>query len=254
MPSGLRSLLVRPVERDELDEFKALLRAHHWLGYCMSGPPMRYVAELDGAWVALATFGSAVLRCPVREEHIGWSPQQRADNLEHVVANQRFCVLPAGRAPNLASAVLGRILRRVDADYRRVHGLPVLAVETFTDPSRHAGTCYAAAGFTRVGATEGYGRCRGAEHYTFHGQPKTYWLRPLHPHAPAVLAGGFPSPLLCFPPRRDLIELNVVEFGSLRRHLAGVSDGSATPVRPAVSAAAMSQSCWSRSARCCRTT
>jgi predicted transposase YbfD/YdcC len=223
--SGLRSLVVRPVERDELDEFKALLRAHHWLGYCMSGLPMRYVAVLDGVWVALATFGSAVLRCPVREAHIGWSPRQRAGSLDYVVANQRFCVLPAGRVPNLASAVLGRILRRIDADYRRVHGLAVLAVETFTDPSRHAGTCYAAAGFTPVGATGGYGRRRGAEHYTFHGHPKIYWLRPLHRHALAVLAGGFPSPLLCFPPRRDLIELNVVEFGSLRRHLSGVSDG-----------------------------
>jgi len=251
---GLRSLVVRPVERDELDEFKVLLRAHHWLGYCMSGLPMRYVAVLDGVWVALATFGSAVLRCPVREAHIGWSPRQRAGSLDYVVANQRFCVLPAGRVPNLASAVLGRILRRIDADYRRVHGLAVLAVETFTDPSRHAGTCYAAAGFTPVGATGGYGRRRGAEHYTFHGQPKIYWLRPLHRHALAVLAGGFPSPLLCFPPRRDLIELNVVEFGSLRRHLSGVSDGRKAGVRPAVSATTTSRSCWSRSARCCRTT
>jgi hypothetical protein len=82
--------------------------------------------------------------------------------------------------------------------------VPVLAVETFTDPSRPAGTCYAAAGFTPVGATEGYGRRRGAEHYSFHGQPKTYWLRPLHRHALAVLAGGFPSPLLCFPTSRPV--------------------------------------------------
>jgi predicted transposase YbfD/YdcC len=185
---------------------------------------MRYVAELDGGWVALASFGSAALQCPVREQRIGWSAQQRAVWLVHVVANQRFCVLPAGRTPNLASAVLGRILRRLDADYRRVHDLPVLAVETFTDPARHAGTCYAAAGFVPVGATAGYGRRRGAADYAFHGQPKTYWLRPMHPHALAVLAGGFPTPLLCDPPRRDLIELNVVEFGSLRRHLSGVTD------------------------------
>src|SRR6266496_4629115 len=89
---------------------------------------------------------------------------------------------------DVCSSDLGRVLRRIDADYRRVHGLAVLAVETFTDPSRHAGTCYAAAGFVRVGASEGYGRRRGAEHYTFHGQPKTYWLRPLHRHALAVLA------------------------------------------------------------------
>src|SRR5207248_7958003 len=43
--------------------------------------------------------------------HIGWSPRQRAEYLQCVVANQRFCVLPAGRVPNLASAVLGRVLR-----------------------------------------------------------------------------------------------------------------------------------------------
>lgn len=216
--------MVRPVERDEREAFKAALNAHHWLGYQSSGPPMRYVAELDGAWVALATFGSAALKCPVREERIGWTAEQRAAWLVHVVANQRFCVLPAGRVPNLASAVLGRILRRLDGDYRRVHDLPVLAVETFTDPARHAGTCYAAAGFTRIGATAGYGRRRGGADYVFHGQPKTYWLRPLHQHALAVLARGFPTPLLCDPPRRDLIELNVVEFGSLRRHLAAVTD------------------------------
>jgi len=216
--------VVRPVERDELEKFKAALNAHHWLGYQASGPPLRYVAELAGEWVALATFGSAALKCPVREEHIGWTGQQRAAWLVHVVANQRFCVLPAGRRPNLASAVLGRVLRRLDVDYRRVHDLPVLAVETFTDPARHAGTCYAAAGFTPVGATAGYGRRRGVADYAFHGQPKTYWLRPMHPNALAVLAGGFPTPLLCDPPRRDLIELNVVEFGSLRRHLSRVTD------------------------------
>jgi predicted transposase YbfD/YdcC len=216
--------VVRLVEPAELDRFKALLNAHHWLGYRASGPPMRYVAESDGVWVALASFGSAAWKCPVREELIGWSAEQRAGWLAHVVANQRFCVLPAGREPNLASAVLGRILRRLDGDYRRVHDLPVLAVETFTDPARHAGTCYAAAGFTPVGATAGYGRRRGGEDYAFHGQPKTYWLRPLHRHALAVLAGGFPTPLLCDPPRKDMAELNVVEFGSLRRHLSRVTD------------------------------
>jgi predicted transposase YbfD/YdcC len=75
-----------------------------------------------------------------------------------------------------------------------------------------------------VGATAGYGRRRGGEDYAFHGQPKTYWLRPLHRHALAVLAGGFPTPLLRDPPRKNMVELNVVEFGSLRRRLSRVTD------------------------------
>src|SRR5664280_3437190 len=90
------------------------------------------------------------------------------------------------RAPtHTASAFLAACLRRVSGDYQDRWGHPVLAVESFTDPARHRGTCYAAAGFTALGSTTGYARTGGgSESYTFHGQPKTYWLKPLHRHGP----------------------------------------------------------------------
>ena len=141
-------LVVRPVGEDELGRFSALLSVHHWLGPRLSGQVIRYVATVGGEWVALAGFGSAALRCPVREQFLGWDELTRSRRLELVVASQRLCVLPAGRRANLASAVLAACLRRLSGDYLRCFGHPVLAVETFTDPARHAGSCYAAAGFT----------------------------------------------------------------------------------------------------------
>jgi len=48
---------------------------------------------------------------------------------------------------------LARVLRRLSDDYRAVYGHRVLVVETFTDPARHTGTCYAAANFRPVGST-----------------------------------------------------------------------------------------------------
>jgi hypothetical protein len=78
---------------------------------------------------------------------VGWTKPQQFRSLRHIVNNQRFCVLPAGRKPNLASAVLARALRRICGDYQARWGHPVLVVETFTDPARHRGSCYAAAGF-----------------------------------------------------------------------------------------------------------
>jgi hypothetical protein len=57
--------------------------------------------------------------------------------------------------------VLARALRRLPGDYLAVYGHRVLAVETFTDPARHTGACYAAAGFQAVGDTLGYGRSAG---------------------------------------------------------------------------------------------
>jgi ribosomal protein S18 acetylase RimI-like enzyme len=145
------ALVVRPVEDDELGRFAAELSAHHWLGSRLSGRVVRYVATVDGQWVAVAGFGSAALRCPVREEYLGWDEATRSRRLGLLAASQRLCVLPAGRRPNLASAVLAACLRRLSGDYQDRFGHPVLAVETFTDPARHSGACYFSRGEGRGG-------------------------------------------------------------------------------------------------------
>ena len=106
-------------------------------------------------------FGSAALSCAARDRFLGWSRETQYARLRHVVNNQRFCVLPAGGRPNLASAVLSRVLRRLAGDYLAVYGHRVLAVETFTDPARHTGACYAAANFVLLGETLGYARSAG---------------------------------------------------------------------------------------------
>ncbi len=64
--------------------------------------------------------GSAALSCAARDRFLGWSREAQYARLRHVVNNQRFCVLPAGGRPNLASAVLARVLRRLAGDYRFV--------------------------------------------------------------------------------------------------------------------------------------
>lgn len=170
------------------------LQQHHWLGHRLTGQVMRYVAVLDGQWVALVGFGSAVLSCAARDRYLGWSRELQYARLRHVVNNQRFCVLPAGQRDNLASAVLSRVLRRVSRDYLAGYGHRVLAVETFTDPARHTGACYAAANFVAVGDTLGYSRSAGSYHY--HGQRKRVWLYRLHRDMHTVLCAPFPHPLL----------------------------------------------------------
>jgi len=121
------------------------------------------------------------------------------------------CVLPEGRRPNLASAVLGRALRRLPSDYEACYGHPVLVVETFTDPARHQSSCYAAAGFTALGQTLGYRRNAGA--YVHHGNPKLVWARGLRRDARGILSACFDHPLLSWPSdRRPVIDLNVVEL------------------------------------------
>jgi len=58
--------------------------------------------------------------------------------------------------------VLSRTLGRLSADAEHLYGDPVLLVETFTDPSRHEGTCYRAANFVEIGTTSRYALRNGS--------------------------------------------------------------------------------------------
>lgn len=205
----MTDVVVRPILREEVGRFNALLDAHHWLGHRLTGQVMRYAAVLDGRWVALVGFGSAVLSCAARDRVLGWSREVQYARLRHVINNQRFCVLPEGRRPNLASAVLSRALRRVSSDFLAVYGHRVFAVETFTDPARHTGACYAAANFRMVGDTLGFSRSAGR--YRHHGNHKRVWLYLLRPDAAAILSAAFPHPLLTG--KEQVADLNTVPLG-----------------------------------------
>jgi predicted transposase YbfD/YdcC/GNAT superfamily N-acetyltransferase len=205
-----RDLAVRLVRADEVPRFNALLDEHHFLGHRLFGRVLRYVATEGDDWVALLGFGSAALSLRSREDYIGWSEERKLRRLRYVSNNQRFCVLPDARRPNLASAVLARTLRRLSGDAEAAYGHPVLLVETFTDPARHKGTCYAAANFLLAGETSGYGRRNGA--WVHHGNKKLCWLYPLRRDARAILSSPFDHPLLSSATMRkaNMLDLNQV--------------------------------------------
>ena len=140
--------MVRLIDPHEREEFDRRLEAHHYLGRCaLQGPSLHYVVELVGQYVALLAFGVAALHTKARDRWIGWSPRQRAGRLGLVANNFRFLVLPEReKLPNLASGVLGLVLRRISNDWLKPHGKPILVVETFVDETLYRGTCYKACG------------------------------------------------------------------------------------------------------------
>lgn len=220
------ALKVRLVTGDEIGWYNELMREHHALGVAASGRVLRYVAEYGGTPVVLGTFGSAAWRVPVRDEFIGWDLVQRDERLERVCCNQRLCVLPAAEAvPHAASRALAAMLRRLPADHLHVFGVRLAAVESFTDPQAHAGTTYAACGFTEAGRTAGYGRSRGSAHFTRHGQPKAYWIRELAPGGIAALPAVFDTRPLTGRRHPDFGALNMsAGSGSLLEYLGKVTD------------------------------
>jgi hypothetical protein len=190
-PDVLHKVSVRLVLPAEREGFDQLLEQKHYLHSArLGGQSLRYVAEVDGQWVALLTFSGASPHVKAREVKIRWTPRQRARRLGLVVNNSRFLVLPERQQyPNLASRVLALSLQRLCADWQTHWGHPVVLVESFVDESQYRGTCYRACGFTAVGLTAGYGRS-SRDYYVAHGQPKQLYLRELRPRALSILRQG----------------------------------------------------------------
>src|SRR5689334_22457229 len=115
----LRQVTVRLLSDNEVGQFNFYLEREHYLESSrFAGQSLRYVAEVAGQWVALLTFSAPALHLKARERWIGWSARQRARRLGLVANNSRFLVLSERqRYPNLASRVLGLVLRRLSADW-----------------------------------------------------------------------------------------------------------------------------------------
>jgi hypothetical protein len=184
----LRQVRVRFVEEEERERFDELLKEQHYIHSArLGGQSLRYVAELNGEWVALIAFSAPALNIKARENWIGWTARQRARRLSFVVNNSRFLVLSdRHQYPNLASRVLGLCLKRLNADWQHRWGHPVLVVESFVDESKYRGTCYRACGFQAVGASAGFGRS-SRDFYVKHDRPKQLYLRELRKGAVSIL-------------------------------------------------------------------
>ncbi len=175
----LSKVAVRLIEPHEKERWDAILQEKHYLKGPLVGPTLRYVAELDGEWAALLSFGQASYHLRDREEWVGWCDTHRGRRLRLVGQNTRFLLLrERGASPNLASRVLALACGRASADWERAFGNPLVALETFVDPEFFPGTCYAAAGWKRLGRTQGFKRSR-KDFFQQHDRPKELWGRVL---------------------------------------------------------------------------
>jgi hypothetical protein len=161
---------------------------YHYLGYTpMSGSQMRYNVIAGERLVALLSFGASAWKLAGREKFIGWQERERLKNLQLVVNNARFLILPWIQSKGLASKILSRIARQLPVDWHRRYGYSPVLLETFVESQRHRGTCYKAANWTHVGQTTGRGKKSTVHHQII--PIKDIWLYPLRKDFADILCG-----------------------------------------------------------------
>jgi len=93
-----------------------------------------------------------------RDAWIGWDAELRKRNLQFIVSQSRFLVLPWVQVKGLATMILSLAARRLPQDWQALYGYRPLLLETLVDRSRYRGTCYRAGNWIHLGVTQGRGR------------------------------------------------------------------------------------------------
>ena len=146
---------------------------------------IRYNVFAGEKLVACISFCACAWKLKDRERFIGWSEEQRQRNLQLVVNNARFLVLPWIESKGLASKILALAARELPRHWKHRYGFEPVLLETFVEYERHKGTCYKAANWVNVGRTTGRGK-KSISHERLI-PAKDIWLYPLRKNFATLL-------------------------------------------------------------------
>jgi len=182
---GPVTLKVVAKESDRL-LWRELVGRYHYLGHKVPfGAHLRYLIEVSRPIpqvVGCLQVSSPSWKMAPRDRWIGWSDEIRQRNLQRIVNNSRFLLLPWVEVRNLASSVLGLLSRQLPDEWERSYAVRPLLLETLVDEQRFAGTCYRAANWLRLGVTQGRGRM-DREKKRLGESPKIIYVYPLQRRA-----------------------------------------------------------------------
>jgi hypothetical protein len=154
-------LLTRVESREQRQLWYEFVDRYHYLGYQLPfGAQLRYFIKSGATNDILGCFqfSSPAWKMGPRDRWIGWSDEQRKANLQRIVNNSRFLILPWVKVKNLASSALALAVKTVPDDWQRCYGYRPVLMETLVDGKRFKGTCYRAANWEHTGKTTGRGR------------------------------------------------------------------------------------------------
>ncbi len=191
------SLAIKVASRKELEPlWDHLVRSYHYLGYQkLLGHSLKYLVFHQDRPIAALSFSAAALKVRVRDSFIGWTDEQRKENLKRIINNSRFLVLPWISIKNLASHILSCTVKQMIEDWRERYDVTPWLLETYVDPMKFKGTCYRAANWKYIGNTGGFGKLTPG--YVYHGNMKEVYVY--------VIEKGFRTYIGCMQKPYDFI-------------------------------------------------
>jgi Domain of unknown function (DUF4338) len=142
--------------------WNSLVREHHYLGFKgFVGRNLKYLVYAEDRIIAALGMCDPAWSVAPRDKSLAACGFTIDAIRSKGINNGRFLVMPWVRVDNLASFLLGAVIRHVVRDWRDYYLVEPEVLETFVDGNRFKGTCYKAANWLYIGQTKGYKKSGG---------------------------------------------------------------------------------------------
>ena len=155
------------VWNDAIDKF-------HYLGSKrLSGHSLKYLVYQEGQVVAALSWDAGSMKLRVRDQYIGWSPEQLKTYRKYILNNSRFLLLPNKSRENMGSYIMAKAIKNLPKEWENNFGYRPWIVETFVDGRYFDGAIYKACNWIHIGQTSGFGK---GTFYNYHGNIKEVYI------------------------------------------------------------------------------
>lgn len=151
---GLELVLVTTKEQKQIWN-DLMIKDHPRGAGLFVGCQIFYLVASEYGWLGGFGFSSASLHLEDRDKWIGWNWGKRQDNLQYIVNMNRFLIRSGVSCKNLASRLLGMVVKALPNDFEARYGYRPLLLESFVDTEHYNGTCYKAANWQFIGRSKG---------------------------------------------------------------------------------------------------
>ena len=151
--------IIKVSDKKSLRIWQYLIKKYHYIKETrLVGRQIKYLVKSEFGYLGAISFSASAWSCEARDIWIGWDKETREKNINLIINNSRFLILPEVEVKNLASNVISKVLKIVSNDWQETYGYKPLLVETFVDRDRFTGACYQASNWIKVGETKGRGQ------------------------------------------------------------------------------------------------